>query len=79
MLPIIRDPAWAMAYLLVFGLGTVAGMMLITATIALPFLCADVRSRLLHSWMGAATGLFSVGFGAFLIYQIGFVEGLFRP
>lgn len=27
---------WAIAYLFVFGLGTIAGMMLMTATIAMP-------------------------------------------
>ena len=36
VLPIIRDPIWAMAYLLIFGIGTIAGMMLITAAIAVP-------------------------------------------
>src|SRR5208282_6919118 len=37
VLTTIRVPSWAVVYLLVFGLGTVAGMMLITAAIAIPF------------------------------------------
>jgi hypothetical protein len=37
VLTTINRPTWAIGYLLVFGLGTVAGMMLITAAIALPF------------------------------------------
>jgi len=37
VLTTIRHPSWAIGYLLIFGLGTVAGMMLITAVIALPF------------------------------------------
>ena len=37
----IRNPRWALAYLLVFGVGTLAGMMLITAAMALPFIYAD--------------------------------------
>ena len=34
VLTTIRVPSWAVLYLLVFGIGTVAGMMLITAAIA---------------------------------------------
>ncbi len=78
VLPIIPDPAWAMAYLGLFGLGTVAGMMLFTAAISLPFLWTAKRSDWVHRWMGAATGALSVGFGIFMIYEIGFVQGLFR-
>src|SRR5229473_965223 len=37
VLTTITRPSWAIAYLLIFGLGTVAGMMVITAVIALPF------------------------------------------
>lgn len=78
VLPIIRDPIWAMGYLLVFGFRTIIGMMLITAAIALPFLCAGARSHLVHRSMGFATGALSIAFGGFLVYQIGFAQGLFR-
>src|SRR5262249_50612562 len=37
VLTTIRDTRWAVAYLLVFGVGTVAGMMLITVSIASAF------------------------------------------
>jgi hypothetical protein len=37
VLATIRDPVWAVAYLVVFGIGTVAGMMLITTLVALSF------------------------------------------
>ncbi len=36
VLPLIHGPLWEMVYLLFFGLGTIAGMMLITAAIAVP-------------------------------------------
>ena len=79
VLPIIQNPVWAMAYLGVFGVGTIAGMMLVTAAIALPFLWTASRSHSVHRWMGAATGALSLVFGLFMIYEIGFVQGLFRP
>ena len=77
VLPIIRNPIWAMAYLLIFGIGTIAGMMLITAAIAVP-VTYSARFQLLHRHLGTAAGVISLGFGLFLVYQIGFVDGLFR-
>jgi high-affinity nickel-transport protein len=76
VLPIIRDPLWAMAYLFIFGVGTIAGMMLITAAIAVP-VSYSTRFQFLHRHLGTAAGVFSLGFGLLLVYQIGFVEGLF--
>jgi len=73
----IRDPRWAIGYLLVFGLGTIAGMMLITAALAMPFALTARRFSRLNGWLGLASGLLSLAFGAFLVYQIGFVDGLF--
>jgi sulfite exporter TauE/SafE len=40
----IREPRWGVFYLLIFGLGTIAGMMLITAALALPFLTRGLAS-----------------------------------
>lgn len=76
VLPIIHDPIWAMAYLLIFGVGTIAGMMLITAAIAVP-ISYSTRFQFLHRHLGTAAGVLSLGFGLFLVYQIGFVDGLF--
>ena len=73
----IHDPWWAIAYLLLFGIGTIAGMMLITALLAVPF---AFTGRTFFGWnrgMAIASGLLSLGFGLFLSYQIGFVDGLF--
>ncbi len=75
VLPIIRDPVWAMAYLFIFGLGVIAGMMLITAAIAVP-VSYSTRFQFLHRHLGTAAGVLSLGFGLFLVYQIGFVDGL---
>lgn len=77
VLPIIHDPSWAMAYLLVFGVGTIAGMMLITAAIAVP-VSYSTRFQFLQRHLGTAAGALSLGFGLFLVYQIGFVQGLLR-
>jgi len=77
VLPIIRNPSWAMLYLLIFGLGTVLGMILITAAIAAPISYSACRFGALTANLGAAAGGLSLIFGLFLVYQIGFVDGLF--
>ncbi|MDQ3199461.1 MAG: high-affinity nickel-transport family protein [Verrucomicrobiota bacterium] len=77
VLPIIHEPLWAMAYLVIFGVGTIAGMMLITAAIAVP-VSYSTRFQFLHRHLGAAAGALSLGFGIFLVYHIGYVQGLFR-
>jgi hypothetical protein len=77
VLTTIRDPRWAIAYLLVFGFGTIAGMLLITMIIGAPFAYTGKRFINLHHGLGVASGLISVAFGLFVMVQIGFVDGLF--
>jgi ABC-type nickel/cobalt efflux system permease component RcnA len=77
VLTTISRPSWAIGYLLIFGLGTVAGMMLITAAIALPFAYSMQYFDRLNRGLVMASGFVSVAFGLFLCYQIGFVNGLF--
>ncbi len=77
VLTTIRNPWWAIAYLLVFGVGTIAGMMLITAALALPLAFTESRFQRFNRHVAWASGLLSLGFGLFLGYRIGFVDGLF--
>jgi high-affinity nickel permease len=76
VLATIRNPKWAIAYLLVFGVGTIAGMMLITGAMVLPFAYAGNRFARINRGLRIASGVISVGFGLFLVYEIGFVSGL---
>jgi len=73
----IRESRWAVFYLLVFGLGTIVGMMLMTLAFAIPFTFAGSRFTCLTRGLVTATGLVSLIFGLFAAYQIGFVDGLF--
>ena len=78
ILPVIRGPVWAILYLLIFAAGTIAGMMLITAIIAVPITYSTNRFQSFKRYIGTATGAFSMAFGLFLVYQIGSVNGLLR-
>ena len=78
VLTTIRDSRWAIAYLLVFGAGTIAGMMLITLSLASAFhFLGNVRENFSRR-LGVAAGLISLAFGLVLAYQICFVNGLLR-
>jgi high-affinity nickel-transport protein len=74
---LIPNPGWAVGYLGLFGLGTIAGMMLITASIAAPSLFATRRFSAVNRKLRIASGVVSLGFGLFLAHHIGFVDGLF--
>ncbi len=77
VLSTIRNAGWALLYLFVFGIGTVAGMMLITSALAAPLVYTARRFSSWNRHIGWVTGLVSVALGLFLVYQIGFVNGLF--
>jgi high-affinity nickel-transport protein len=72
----IHEPAWAVAYLLLFGIGTTAGMMLITLVIALPIIRTR-RLPLLAFGLQVVAGALSLGLGCYLAFRLGVVDGLF--
>jgi ABC-type nickel/cobalt efflux system permease component RcnA len=76
VLAAVSNPKWAVLYLLVFSVGTIVGMMLITLAIGVPLAIGGRQPRFAGR-LRLAAGLISVGFGCFLIYQIGFAQGLF--
>jgi high-affinity nickel-transport protein len=75
VLTTIRNAHWAIAYLLVFGAGTIAGMMLITMSIASTFRFMGRTEKFSRS-LAMASGLLSLAFGLFVAYQICLVNGL---
>jgi len=77
VLTTIRNYHWAIAYLLIFGVGTIAGMMLITMSIASAFVMVGKGRENFSRRLAFASGLLSLGFGLFVAYQICFVNGLF--
>jgi ABC-type nickel/cobalt efflux system permease component RcnA len=77
VLSTIHSPAWATIYLLIFGAGTMVGMMCMTAVMAVPLAYAGSRFGSLSRVFSVASGVVSVCFGFFLVYQLGFLGGLF--
>ncbi len=77
VLSTIKSPLWSTAYLLVFGFGTMVGMMLMTAAISIPLVYTGNKFFTINRHLTAVSGFASVAFGIFLVYHIGFVDGLF--
>jgi sulfite exporter TauE/SafE len=75
VLATIRDPYWAVAYLLIFGIGTIAGMVLITMSIA-STVHIFRKSKLFFRRLALASGVLSLCFGLVVAYQIGIAGGL---
>lgn len=77
VLSTIHNPVWATVYLLIFGAGTMIGMMCMTSAIAVPLAFAGDRFSKLSHYLGAASGMVSLCFGSYLVFQLGFLGGLF--
>lgn len=60
----------AIAYLAVFGLGTVAGMVVLSLGLGVPLLCAG-RAPLASRWVLACSGMISICAGLYLAYAVG--------
>ena len=77
VMSLIPDPRWAAAALLVFSLGTILGMAVVTLAIALPSAYAGAHVVRLQNGLRVASGVASACFGLYLAHHIGFVDGLF--
>jgi high-affinity nickel-transport protein len=77
IVPLVGDPALAALYLLVFGLGTIVGMTLITVSVAAPAALFAARLAGMRRSLRLASGAISLVFGMYLAKKIGFGAGLF--
>ncbi len=77
VLTTLHNAHWALAYLFLFGVGTIAGMMVITVALASALKYAGDKSAWINRRLSVAAGWLSVAFGLFIVYQMGFVHGLF--
>jgi len=73
----IESSIAALVYIVLFGLGSVFSMGIMTILISVPFVASANRVPRFNRAIQFAVGAFSIVFGGFLMYQIGFVEGLF--
>jgi sulfite exporter TauE/SafE len=76
VLATIPSAVAGLIYIVVFGLGSVGGMLIMSSLISLPFVLTRKRFNVLSEGLQVAVGLFSLSFGLFLVWQYGFHEHL---
>jgi sulfite exporter TauE/SafE len=70
VLSTIRSPLTGVLYILTFGLGSIVGMLTVSALIGLPFLLTRGRFERLHGGARVLAGLLSIGIGCSTMLQI---------
>jgi high-affinity nickel-transport protein len=70
--------ALAFAYIIIFGAGSIGGMMLMSLILSLPIHLTSGYFTKANLAVRALAGCFSLGFGLFMVYEIGFVDGLLK-
>jgi high-affinity nickel permease len=78
VLSTVASPVVGLAYILIFGLGSIGGMMVMSSLFSLPFHLTANKFTRANFAVRLLAGCFSLGFGLFLAYHKTFVEGLWR-
>lgn len=76
VLATIPSTGLALAYIGIFGFGSVGGMMVMSALIGIPFLFTAQKSDRLNHLIRLVSGVLSIAFGLFYGWQIAIVERL---
>ncbi len=77
VIPTIDSTAMGLLYILIFGIGSIGGMMLMSFLISLPFQITALRFNRFNLILQCVAGLVSIGLGLVILYEKGVVEGLF--
>jgi high-affinity nickel permease len=65
-----------LVYILVFGIGSVGGMIVMSSLISLPFLLVGRRLNMFSRVLQVSVGVLSIGFGIYLMWQYGELFGV---
>lgn len=73
----IGSPVLGLLYLVVFGFGSIVGMLLMSGLVALPFIFSARKLTGVHYGLQAVAGVLSIAFGFWYAYETGIASGLF--
>jgi hypothetical protein len=77
VLSTIPSPVVGLIYIALFGIGSIGGMLVMSALISLPAYFTASRFARTNWVVRMLAGVFSIGFGLFMAYEISFVDRLF--
>ncbi len=69
IVPTISAPATAIVYILIFGVGSIGGMMLMSLLIGLPIHLTTGKFEALNKSILGIAGMFSLVLGGFIVYE----------
>jgi high-affinity nickel permease len=69
ILPTIQSTFLAMAFILIFGIGSIGGMMAMSFLMGLPLHFTADKFEVVNKGIRVAAGLFSFGLGALIVYE----------
>lgn len=76
VLPTIESRAVGLLYIVVFGVGSIAGMMLMSFLVSLPLYFTALRFSFGNLLLRCLAGLLSIGLGLWIVYEKGFADNL---
>ncbi len=77
VIPTIQSSVVGLLYIVVFGIGSIGGMMLMSFLVGLPFHFTAARFNRFNYILQSVAGLVSIALGLMIIYEKGVTEGLF--
>jgi sulfite exporter TauE/SafE len=73
VIPTIESRVMGLVYILVFGAGSIGGMMLMSFLVGLPFQITALRFNRFNVLLQSVAGLISIGLGLYIVYEKAFV------
>ena len=72
IIPTINSSLVGMLYIVIFGIGSIGGMMIMSFFVGLPFHFTAKNFNLFNRLLQSVAGLISVGLGLYIVYEKGF-------
>jgi high-affinity nickel permease len=77
VLATIHSAVIQLVYIVVFGIGSIGGMLVMSSLIGIPFALTAQKAQRLNLAVRGASGVLSIAMGLVLAWQIGIMDGLF--
>ncbi len=77
VIPTIESKSVGLLYIIIFGIGSIGGMMLMSFLVGLPFHFTAAKFNRFNHILQSVAGLVSIALGLMIVYEKGVTEGLF--
>jgi ABC-type nickel/cobalt efflux system permease component RcnA len=77
VLSTVKSSFIGLIFITVFGIGSIGGMLIMSALVSLPLQLTATRFKRANRAVQMLAAMFSLGLGLLMVYEIGFLDGLF--